>query len=119
MGLSYLVFKAILKKGYAIPTPIQRKTIPIIMQGRDCVAMARTGSGKTAAFLIPMIEKLKVHSARVGGRALILSPSRELAQQTLKFVLELTKFTDLRSCMIVGGDMLEKQFNAFANNPDM
>jgi len=54
-----------LHKGFKLPTPIQRKTIPLIMDGNDVVAMARTGSGKTAAFLIPMLEKLKSHSAKV------------------------------------------------------
>ena len=64
-----------------MPTPIQRKAIPIITQGKDVVAMARTGSGKTAAFLLPLFEKLKVHSYTVGVRAVILSPTRELAVQ--------------------------------------
>jgi ATP-dependent RNA helicase DDX54/DBP10 len=55
--------------------------------------MARTGSGKTAAFLIPLLERLKTHSAKVGARGLILSPSRELALQTLKFIKEMGKHT--------------------------
>ncbi|CAG8830728.1 22771_t:CDS:2, partial [Gigaspora rosea] len=83
------------------------------------VGMARTGSGKTAAFLIPMIEKLRVHSAKVGARAIVLSPSRELAIQTQKVCKELTKYTDLRTCLLVGGDSLEDQFAMFANNPDI
>ena len=58
------------------------------MDGKDVVAMARTGSGKTAAFLIPLFEKLKVHSGKSGARALIMSPTRELALQTLKFAKE-------------------------------
>ncbi|KAJ3269832.1 ATP-dependent RNA helicase ddx54 [Terramyces sp. JEL0728] len=119
MGLSYPVFKAIQQLGYKIPTPIQRKGIPVIMDGVDIVGMARTGSGKTAAFLIPMVEKLKTHSAKVGARALILSPSRELATQTLKFTLDLTKHTDLRSCVFVGGDNMDTQFQAIASNPDI
>ncbi|CAG8755013.1 9132_t:CDS:2, partial [Racocetra persica] len=119
MGLSYPIYKAILHKGFKVPTPIQRKTIPLIMDGKDVVGMARTGSGKTAAFLIPIIEKLKVHSAKVGARAIILSPSRELALQTQKVCKELTKYTDLRTCLLVGGDNLEDQFAMFANNPDI
>ena len=55
-------------KGYRLPTPIQRKCIPSIMEGHNIVAMARTGSGKTGAFLIPIIEKLKCHSQIVGSR---------------------------------------------------
>jgi len=119
MGLSSFVYKAIIHKGYKVPTPIQRKTIPIILEGKDVVAMARTGSGKTASFLIPIIEKLKAHSVKVGVRALILSPTRELAIQTLKFVKDFGKYTDLRTCVIVGGDNMEEQFSAIAGNPDI
>ena len=57
MGLSHAVFKGVIRRGYKIPTPIQRKTIPLALDGKDLVAMARTGSGKTAAFLIPLLEK--------------------------------------------------------------
>lgn len=57
MGLSEAVLKAIRRKGYRLPTPIQRKSMPLILQGLDVVGMARTGSGKTAAFVIPLVEK--------------------------------------------------------------
>ncbi|KAI8640346.1 P-loop containing nucleoside triphosphate hydrolase protein [Parasitella parasitica] len=119
MGLSNSVFKAIIHKGFKVPTPVQRKCIPLILQGNDVVGMARTGSGKTAAFLIPMLEKLKAHSAKTGARGLVLSPSRELALQTQKVCKELMKYTDLRSGCIVGGDSLDEQFEMIASNPDI
>lgn len=118
MGLSHNIFKGVTRKGYKVPTPIQRKTIPVIMDGKDVVAMARTGSGKTAAFLIPMFEKLQAHSNN-GARAVILSPTRELAVQTLKFAKELGKFMDLKTSLILGGDSMENQFAAFHQNPDI
>ncbi|XKL62330.1 hypothetical protein PGB90_002163 [Kerria lacca] len=118
MGLSYPVLKGVLKRGYKVPTPIQRKTIPVALQGKDVVAMARTGSGKTAGFLLPMFEKLKEHSG-AGIRALILLPTRELALQTLKFIKELGRFTNLRTIIILGGDPMESQFSSVHGNPDI
>lgn len=79
------LLQAILKRGYNVPTPIQRRVIPVALQGHDVVAMARTGSGKTAAFLIPVLNRLREHSLKAGVRSLIISPTRELALQTLKF----------------------------------
>ncbi|KAF2743122.1 ATP-dependent RNA helicase dbp10 [Sporormia fimetaria CBS 119925] len=119
MGLNGALLKAITRKGFSIPTPIQRKAIPLILDGQDVVGMARTGSGKTAAFVIPMIEKLKTHSVKVGARAVVMSPSRELALQTLKVVKELGRGTDLRTVLLVGGDSLEDQFSAMTTNPDI
>ncbi|KAK4039115.1 P-loop containing nucleoside triphosphate hydrolase protein [Parachaetomium inaequale] len=119
MGLNANLLRAITRKGFSVPTPIQRKAIPLVLERRDVVGMARTGSGKTAAFVIPMIERLKGHSARVGARALIMSPSRELALQTLKVVKELGKGTDLKTVLLVGGDSLEEQFGLMAANPDI
>ncbi|VDL96199.1 unnamed protein product [Schistocephalus solidus] len=105
MGLSNQLFKSIARKGYKMPTPIQRKVIPVILSGRDLVAMSRTGSGKTAAFLIPILERLNLHQD-TGARALLLSPTRELAMQTLAFTRELGKFTNLVTAVIVGGDKI-------------
>lgn len=119
MGLNANLLKAIARKGFSVPTPIQRKTIPVIMDDKDVVGMARTGSGKTAAFVIPMIEKLKSHSTKFGARGLILSPSRELALQTLKVVKEMGRGTDLKCVLLVGGDSLEDQFGMMAGNPDI
>ncbi|TYI92737.1 hypothetical protein E1A91_D02G091600v1 [Gossypium mustelinum] len=119
LNLSPNVYRGIKRKGYRVPTPIQRKTMPLILAGNDVVAMARTGSGKTAAFLVPMLEKLKQHVPQGGVRALILSPTRDLALQTLKFAKELGKFTDLRISLLVGGDSMESQFEDLAQNPDI
>ncbi|KAK2819181.1 hypothetical protein Q5P01_024742 [Channa striata] len=119
MGLSYPVYKGVMKKGYKVPTPIQRKTVPVILDGKDVVAMARTGSGKTAAFLVPMFEKLKAPQAQTGARALILTPTRELALQTMKFTKELGKFTGLKTALILGGDRMDDQFAALHENPDI
>lgn len=119
MGLLPSLSKAISHKGFKVPTPIQRKTIPLILEKRDVVGMARTGSGKTAAFVIPMIQHLKMHTAKTGARAVIMSPSRELAMQTLKVVKELGKGTDLKTVLLVGGDSLEEHFAAMSGNPDI
>ncbi len=118
-GLSKFVLSNISKKGFRQPTPIQRKTIPLILQNRDIVGMARTGSGKTAAFSLPLVEKLKIHSAKVGARALVLSPSRELAIQTYKVIKEFSKGSDLRTVLLIGGDSLEDQFSLMMSNPDI
>ncbi|CAH0513218.1 unnamed protein product [Peronospora belbahrii] len=119
LGLSPLVFRGIMAMGYKVPTPIQRKSLPIVLSGKDCVAMARTGSGKTAAFLIPMVEKLQQHAMKIGVRAVILSPTRELAVQTLRFAKQLAKFTSLKLALIVGGEGMDQQFEAIATNPDV
>ena len=121
MGLNSAVYRSVMRKGYRVPTPIQRRAIPAIMAGSDVVAMARTGSGKTAAFLIPLLEKLGVHSQTVGVRGLVLSPTRELAVQTHKFCAELSHFVQpaLRFALLVGGDLVDDQFDDLARNPDV
>jgi len=119
MGLDAAVLRGVLKKGYRVPTPIQRKTIPLVLDGRDVVAMARTGSGKTAAFLVPLFQRLKARTAASGARALILSPTKELAVQTRKFATELGRFTGLRAACILGGESMEKQFALMHERPDV
>jgi ATP-dependent RNA helicase DDX54/DBP10 len=119
LGLSGPIYKAVQAMGYNLPTPIQRKTIPHVLEGLDVVAMARTGSGKTAAFLVPLCENLKSHSQTVGIRAVVLSPTRELAMQTAKFCRQINRFNDLRLCLLVGGQAMEAQFDHLAMNPDI
>ncbi|CAH1647234.1 unnamed protein product [Spodoptera littoralis] len=124
MGLSFPILKGLTKRGYKQPTPIQRKTIPLALTGKDVVAMARTGSGKTACFVLPILEKLLAPNTKPmpgkNFRALILSPTRELALQTLRFVRELGKFTGLSSAAILGGESIEQQFSVMSGTaPDI
>lgn len=119
MGLSETVLRGVKRKGYRLPTPIQRKSVPLVLQGLDVVGMARTGSGKTAAFVVPLLEKLRAHSPSTGTRGLILAPTRELALQTHKVVKELGRYTDLRTACLVGGDSMEAQFAELASFPDV
>ena len=119
MGLMDELVRSIDKLGFRHPTPIQRKAVPAILTGVDCVAMARTGSGKTGAFAIPTINRLAKHSEVVGARAIVLSPTRELAMQTCKVFQLLARYTDLRIALIVGGHSMEGQFDRLMNNPDI
>lgn len=119
LGLSKPTYAGIRRMGFKMPTPIQRAALPVALSGVDTVAMARTGSGKTAAFVIPIVEKLAAHSSTVGARALILSPTRELAAQTAKVAASLAKFTDLRIALLIGGEHVTQDFEALASNPDV
>ena len=102
-----------------MPTPIQRKAIPVILEGFNIIAMARTGSGKTGAFVIPVVEKLKSHSKIVGARCIILSPTREIALQTAQYFKNIAANTDLTHVLIVGGNDMENQFERLILNPDV
>lgn len=119
LGLEPPIVRGVASLGFKLPTPIQRKTIPLILKGRDVVAMARTGSGKTAAFLLPVLQLLKEHQVTVGIRCIVFEPTRELAFQVAKVARQLARYTDLRMCVIVGGAAMESQFDRLANNPDI
>ena len=119
MNLPNAILKTITKKGYKQPTPIQRKCLPLLMEGTDVVGMARTGSGKTLAFLVPLLCRLKSHSTKFGARGLILVPTRELAIQTAQVLRDLAKYLDLRVSLLVGGDSIEDQFTSLLANPDI
>jgi len=94
--------------GYSIPTPIQLKSIPPIMRGRDIIGLAQTGTGKTAAFVLPILERLRSGS-RGSVRALVISPTRELAEQTCEVINKLGRKTNLQSVAIYGGVNMEQQ----------
>ncbi|MDI5897823.1 DEAD/DEAH box helicase [Flavobacterium yafengii] len=105
LGLSDALLKAISKKGYTTPSPIQQKAIPPILEGKDVLASAQTGTGKTAGFTLPILQLLSQgqHLSRRPIRALILTPTRELAAQILANIKEYSTFLDLRSTVIFGG----------------
>lgn len=106
--------------GYKTLTPIQEQAIPAIIKGNDVLAMARTGSGKTMAFLYPIMERLgKMTFDTKGTRALIIVPNRELAQQVHNVSLKILKKTSIRSLVLVGGENIESQFLSLASNPDI
>jgi len=94
--------------GYSIPTPIQLQAIPPIMQGRDIIGLAQTGTGKTVAFVLPILERLR-SGPRGCVRALIVSPTRELAEQTCEVINSLVGSTGLQSISIYGGVSIEQQ----------
>jgi len=94
--------------GYSIPTPIQLQGIPPIMQGRDVIGLAQTGTGKTAAFVLPILERLRA-GPRGCVRALVISPTRELAEQTCEVFNGLGSRTGLQSVTIYGGVSMDQQ----------
>jgi ATP-dependent RNA helicase RhlE len=104
--------------GYSVPTPIQLQAIPPIMQGRDVIGLAQTGTGKTAAFVLPILERLR-QNQRGCVRALIISPTRELAEQTSEVINGLGSRTRLRSVAIYGGVSMEQQTRELRSGADI
>jgi len=102
LGLASALVQNVLKLNYTTPTPIQAQAIPMVLTGKDLVATAQTGTGKTAAFMLPILNNL-LERPRGKTGALILTPTRELAQQVESVCRSLAVGTGLRSCLVVGG----------------
>ena len=117
LGLSAPLLDAIRELGYQEPTPIQSQAIPLILEGRDVIGSAQTGTGKTAAFGLPILQRLEKHHP--APRALILEPTRELAGQTDESLRKFARFTNLRVAVIYGGVGYQKQRDAFKNGVDI
>jgi ATP-dependent RNA helicase RhlE len=104
--------------GYSVPTPIQFQAIPPIMHGRDVIGLAQTGTGKTAAFVLPILHRLRQNTCgRV--RALIISPTRELAEQTCEVINELGRQTGLQGIAVYGGLKMEQQVRRLQSGVDI
>ena len=101
LGLSPAVLEGVRAAGYITPTPIQLRGIPLVLAGRDIIGSAQTGTGKTAAFALPILSKLDRHAP--GPRALILEPTRELAAQVETAIRDFARFTNLKVSVVYGG----------------
>ncbi|ETP39829.1 hypothetical protein F442_12761 [Phytophthora nicotianae P10297] len=120
LKLSRPIMRAISHIGFEKPTPIQQRAIPIALTGKDICASAQTGSGKTAAFLLPILERLQFRSRRVQStRVMIICPVRELATQCQSMLEQLARFTDITCSLAVGGLPLKAQEAELRNRPDV
>lgn len=120
MSLSRPILRGLAAVGFSEATPIQTKTIPIALEGKDVVGGAVTGSGKTAAFIIPILERLLYRPKKVPtSRVAILMPTRELAVQCFNVANKLASFTDVTFCQLVGGFSLREQESVLRNRPDV
>ncbi|UCG88691.1 MAG: DEAD/DEAH box helicase [Gemmatimonadota bacterium] len=117
-GLAPELLRGLDEKGYIEPTPIQREAIPAGLAGRDVVGAAQTGTGKTAAFLLPILQRLK-HGRQGTLRALVLVPTRELADQVFHSALSYGKYSRLEAVAVYGGVSLEKQTRALKDRVDI
>ncbi|KAL9625427.1 MAG: hypothetical protein Q9160_000490 [Pyrenula sp. 1 TL-2023] len=119
-SLSRPILKGIAAVGFSSPTPIQTKTIPVALLGKDVVGGAVTGSGKTAAFIIPILERLLYRPRKIPtSRVAILMPTRELAVQCFNVATKLAIFTDISFCRLVGGFSLREQESILKKRPDV
>jgi len=110
--------KALDNSGYASPTPIQAQSIPPVLAGRDLLGLAQTGTGKTAAFVLPLLQRL--HTGPKGKvRALIIAPTRELAEQTHSYIIKMAEHTHLRSMVVYGGVSKQSQINAIRKGAEI
>ncbi|WP_211220172.1 DEAD/DEAH box helicase [Hugenholtzia roseola] len=116
--LNRQLLDALAEKGYQTPTPIQIKAIPLLLAGHDLIGVAQTGTGKTAAYLLPLLMKVKYAQGSL-PRALILAPTRELVMQIAENAQELSRYTDLRIVPLYGGVGMKAQREAVAAGVDI
>lgn len=116
LGLLPELLQAVGDAGYRTPTPIQREAIPLILAGRDIIGLAQTGTGKTAAFTLPIVQRLLGGPSRL--RALVLTPTRELCQQVERSFVKYAKYSGLSTISVYGGTAMEPQERALRAGVD-
>ena len=120
LGLSPEILQALLEKGYRVPTPIQSQAIPTVLMGRDVLGCAQTGTGKTASFVLPMLDILSGSRSRARmPRSLILEPTRELALQVAENFVEYGKHLKLNHALLIGGESLSDQKETLMKGVDV
>src|SRR5438094_6263518 len=117
LGLSNAMLEGVKAMGYIEPTPIQLRAIPLILQGQDVIGSAQTGTGKTAAFALPILSRISQHSPQ--PRVLVLEPTRELAAQVETAFRDFARFTDLRVAVVFGGVGYGRQREALSCGVDV
>jgi ATP-dependent RNA helicase RhlE len=119
LGLTSPIVRAALEEGYTAPTPVQAEVIPHVLAGRDMLACAQTGTGKTAAFVMPLLQRLTAApNARAEIRVLVLTPTRELASQIAESIAVYGRYLDLRHAVVYGGVSQHRQEIALRAAPD-
>jgi ATP-dependent RNA helicase RhlE len=123
LGLNPDILRAVAEQGYVEPTPIQQQAIPAVLQGRDLMASAQTGTGKTAGFTLPLLQRLIQKEPHAKGRrpvrALILTPTRELAAQVGENVRDYSKYLNIRSLVVFGGVSINPQMMKLRGGVDI
>jgi len=123
LGLNADILRAVEEQGYREPTPIQRQAIPVVLAGRDLMASAQTGTGKTAGFTLPLLQRLLDSAPQQKGRrpvrALILTPTRELAAQVGENVREYSQYLNIRSLVVFGGVSINPQMMKLRGGVDV
>jgi ATP-dependent RNA helicase RhlE len=122
LGLSELAVRAVEKEGYTSPTPIQKQSIPHLLEGRDLMGIAQTGTGKTAAFALPILDRMKAEGKKAPGKGcltLVLAPTRELAAQIAESFTAYGRFMNVRVAVVVGGVKHGPQIRALNQGLDV
>ena len=117
LGISPEILKAVEDMGFEEPTPIQKASIPIALTGKDLIGQAQTGTGKTAAFGIPILSR--IDTSKPGPQAVVLSPTRELAIQSAEEINHLAQYLPIHALPIYGGQDIERQFKALRKHPNI